>query len=171
MFPLSASGSVSASGASVSTKTLLKALLERLARYEPTALSFHDDTVNFESGLLRPYSFRWVRTPNILVAISRGTLSLTKHGTRITISYELRFTEVVLGASLLSLLALSSPARLGPAFLVFWLFLVGSNYLLSVHRFEGFLRKTLKDVLNQPTSPRLHRPKEQRLSTGADRKA
>lgn len=133
------------------TGVLLKEIVQRLERYKPTSLSVHDDTVNFEAGPMR-----WVLTTNILVAISRGTVRLAKHGTEITISYELRFNEIVLAGSLISFfLAYNSPMRLVPhsvVFIVFWLFLVGGNYLLSVHWFRDFLRKALKDVTSKPAS-------------------
>ncbi len=127
---------------------VLERIGERLERYKPTSLSVQNDTLAFEAGPMRA-----VLSSNLLVAISRGTVRVSQQGNKIEVLYSLRFNEIVLGGTLISFfLAYNAPEQWAPhliVFVVFWFFFVGGNYLLSVHWFRDFLRKTLADMINE----------------------
>jgi len=146
MFPLAAAGAVRAASNSMTANIVMQELAERLARQKPTLLSLREGTLIVEGG-----PFRFVGNTNLLVVISGATIIFSKNGDEITLSYHLRFHELVIAGSLMTSIVgyvpLTQWGTLGlGVFVMFWLWFVGGNYLLSAHRFRGFLRKTLQDV-------------------------
>ena len=109
--------------------------------------------LTFRGGIFRPIS-----TWNPTWAISSGTFVFTSDGNRVRISYRLRFTEMVVFASIGVLVFLAPPLLRAPNVTdakaagllgLFWVFLVGGNYVLTRWRFQKWLKRVASGVIGK----------------------
>lgn len=128
-----------------SVEELVSNISAGLVKVKPSKLKVVGNEIEFSGGI-----FRFVWNTNILVPVSSGKIVVEKTGDLFAVTYELKFLEILLFASTII------PLFFGPVlftkesiqwyfkigFLVFaWLWLFGMNYLITIIRFPGFIKK------------------------------
>ena len=127
---------------------LLGTFYDELGDLAPTYLNTSGDTISFVGGV-----FRLVRNTNLLVAISRGTVSAKPTDNGAIIRYIISFRQIIVVGTAMILIAsiwiLSEGAPDNLPFLITglaigWLWLVGMNIFISILRFDRFIKKCAK---------------------------
>jgi len=124
-------------------------IYERLNSYKPSSLERKEDHIYFYGGM-----FRLVWNWNLLIAISKGHISIKKDD-GLSITYKIQFIEIFIYSLIISLISLfivgDIIAMLTIPVLIFFI-TYGLNAMITIFRFNKFIKKCIKHILaNDPT--------------------
>ena len=107
----------------------------------------HETDLEFAGGIFRP-----VLGQNLLSAVDFGRLEIEPYQAGIRVTYHLRFVQVFFLVSLM-VLGLLGPAVMAASHISFgngllilaasWVWLLGGNVVITLHRFPRWLRATI----------------------------
>lgn len=129
----------------VSIKELGDAIQEGLQNVKARDITRNQNNFSFSGGI-----FRFVSNWNILVSVSSGEISIEETAEAISIHYVLKFTEMLIIASLMVVGGFGAVLWQAPnlsfvpkvmLLAVAWSWLFGMNYLITILRFPSFIRK------------------------------
>jgi len=126
-------------------ENLLRSIISSLKKVKASNIRNDQNRITFSGGILR-FVMGW----NILCAISSGEITFEKNNDKLSLNYHLKFTEMFVIVTIM-VLGFMGPfifqaRNLSPfpkiiILLFMWLWLFGGNYLLTIFRFPGFIRK------------------------------
>ena len=125
---------------------LLRMFAQRLEDVRAGNVTVEENSVGFTGGV-----FRLVSNWNLLVGITSGRIELEPEADRI--AYSLSFIQLVVGGTvMIGLMAVFMGATGFPSVAFFcglpfmWLWLVGMNYLITLARFDRFIKRCIRDA-------------------------
>lgn len=125
------------------SQKLLLLIEDELQRHRPSAVNISQEELKFNAGMLRLVG-NW----NMLTSITSGTVSVNSETS--SLRFSLSFTELVI-FSIIGTLFLGFNMRPTSAsittdliFIVFVIWLFGLNYLIAIRRFQGLLKKCVR---------------------------
>ena len=144
MFPISLEGSIDTHSISPEqVNAVTERLVSALNRARASSVVCDGNTVTFRGGMFR-LVFNW----NVLVPVSRGTITISS-GSRDAVRFNLSCVEMLVVTTVMAICAgfvipSGQPAlfRFGAPVLM-WLWLFGMNYVIAAYRLPAFIRRAV----------------------------